>query len=218
MRINAINGYSNLYFQGRGNRVKNEHTASSNLYMSVPLAVAIAMSPNAVYSAQYSTNPVQNSQKTEQVVDNSPVRVVGEKEILTQDKDEFCRFIAYNTNDNAKDAELVGFNYNGYTKDGNIGVLNGVFQAICPEKTPDDKYIVTYEKIQDGSNSGEIKFCKVPVEFGNYLIGFGISKYNNNAIDIVSIADLKSTFGEDEVQNASDIINHISYIEYPAKY
>ena len=220
MKVSAINFSSvNIHNNIRNKNCENEQQNqyfdnSMSKLRSVPLAVIIAMSPlNTVAnnsSIQKQILPVE--QKTEH---SESVFVVGKKEITTENEEEFCRFIAYNTDKNLKNAELVGFNYNCYTEDGNIGIMTGIFQAICPEKTYDNKFIVTYEEIIDSKNTGEVKICFIPAEFGNYLLKFAGSKFNNGAIDTVSKSELKDIFGEDMVENIKDISNLISTVKYP---
>jgi len=219
MKVSAISfssksNYNNI--KTNTNRKENpndySYTPMSQL-KSVPLVVLVAMSPlNA--SATNSINAIE-APSIEQVVQDKPISVLGKKEITTKNEEEFCRFIAYNTDENSKNAEIIGFNYNCYTKDGNIGVMSGVFQSVCPDKTDDNKFIVTYEEIKNSQNTGEIKTCYIPEEFGQYLLKFANSKFNNNAIDIASKSDLQKAFGEDILENTKDISNCVSTIKYP---
>ncbi len=187
---------NNLQKNGN-NKEKTENYAQNPLVAlkSIPLATLIAFSPLNVSAANENSN-LPEVVKTEQT-DSLDVKpsVVGKKEITTSDGNEFCRFIAYNTDKATQDAELMGFNYNCYAKNGDIGVLKGVFQAICPDKV-DGKYLVTYEKIGDDNDSGVVKGCLLSEEFGNYLLKFANSRYNNGAIDIVSKDNLEKSFGK----------------------
>ncbi|MGN0031136.1 MAG: hypothetical protein ACI37Q_04190 [Candidatus Gastranaerophilaceae bacterium] len=219
MKVSAISFSS----KNHPNRVKNNNVENkySNQYSenpishlkSVPLVAIIAMSP---LNTSAINSSIQQTQQLEQTaLQNDTISVLGKKEITTKNEDEFCRFIAYNTDKNSKNAELMGFNYNCYTNDGNIGVMTGIFQSVCPDRTDNNEYLATYEEIINFKNTGEVKTCLIPEEFGDYLLKFAASRYNNNAIDIVSKKELQEVYGADVIENTEDIRNLVSTVKYP---
>jgi len=192
------------------NQSAPENSCSSNPLKTVPAALILAMCP-AVVPAQ----TPQISNDTTIVSEVSHVKVIGKKELKTDDGNEFCRFIAYNTDENTSNAELLGFNYNCYTDDGNIGVMSGTFQAICPVKTEDDKYLALYEEIVNSQNTGIVNPCLIPAKFGDYLVRFAKSRYNNDAVDIVSKELLEKEFGKDEINSVKNLNEQVTTVVYP---
>ena len=220
MKINAISfGAINSKSINLIKEKQNEQKSYSQNPMraqlkAVPLALMIAMSPLSS-SATKVQEPVKTEQATPVQTKDSDVKVFGQKELYTKDKTEFCRFISYSVDGDNKNLELVGFNYNCYTKDGGIGLLNGIFQAVSSEKTEDNKYLVTYEKITKDGNSGVVEACLVPEEFGNYLTKLANSKYNNNAIDVVPTSAFEQAFGPNVTENLPEIHEKIADVAYP---
>lgn len=218
MKVSAIS------FSSRKNypKVQNNNSKSTNLnkysnnpisqLKTVPLIAIIAMSPLNASAIKYTTQ--QTEQTTLTALQSDTISVLGKKEITTRSEDEFCRFIAYNTDKNSNDAELMGFNYNCYTNDNNIGIMTGIFQSICPDQTNNNKYIATYEEIINSKNTGEVKTCLIPEEFGNYLLKFASSRFNNNAIDIVSKKELQEAYGADVIEKIDDIRDLVSTVKY----
>lgn len=223
MKINAVTfGMRNNYNRGVVNSNRTETERRSQYFQNpvqeftkVPLAIIIAMSPLSVQAQQ---SAIQDSTvQKEAVVQDNPVKCIAKKEITTTDGNEFCRFLFYNTDENKKDVELLGFNFNCYTNEGNIGVMNGVFQAICPEKTADGRYLAAYEEIINSENTGIVKPCLVSGEFGDFLIKFANSKYNNNAVDITGKKDFEEAFGHDEIDKVRNLSDYVTTIIYPAE-
>jgi len=223
MKVNAIAfGMRNNYNHGTTGSSRIENPKRSQYYQNpmqeftkVPLAIIVAMSPLAVQAQQ---PVVQDSIIQEEMnVQNNPVKCISKNEITTMDGNEFCRFLFYNTDKNKKNAELLGFNYNCYTSTGNIGVMNGVFQTICPEKTANGRYLAAYEEIINSENTGIVKPCLVSGEFGEFLIKFANSKYNNNAIDIAEKKDFEEAFGRDNIKKTRNLSDYVTTIIYPAE-
>lgn len=220
MKINAISfGAINSKSINVIKEKQNEQKSYSQNPMmaqlkAVPLALMIAMSPLSS-SATKVQEPVTTEQATPVKAKDLDVKVFGQKELYTKDKTEFCRFISYSVDGNNRNVELVGFNYNCYTDDGGVGLLNGIFQAVSTEKTPDNQYLATYEQITKDGNTGVVETCLIPEEFGNYLIKFAKSKFNNNAIDVVPISAFKQAFGDDVVSKSPLINEQIADVAYP---
>ena len=213
----AIKAITPINFTSYSNRTQNTMPANSKRHSSstlktFPVVVLLATMPaKAADSIQPAGVYFPHVNKIEQVdQDKNDVDIINRT--IIRNKNEACRFTQYNTDNIHEDAEVLGFNYKVKRQDGSIGSLTGIFQAICPDKTDDNKYLVTYDPVLQKKENEGIKTCYIPEEFGNYIMRFINSGKNNGAIDVIDLEEFEEAFGKEIIANSPEIKNAIEKI------
>ena len=179
---------------------------SSGMAKKVPVIVLMAMSPLNLSSVEpYNPNYVPNN--IEMVQQGGNKNFIIERELHSGN--ESIRYMAVSTDDNEKDFEVFGFNYDN--KVGNKkGILAGRVVAVCETPRADGRYLMAYRQISNGQAEKDFKICYIPDVFGAYLNSYAQGWANNNAIGRLPRSEFDEYFGKANVKNAPLIKDRVT--------
>ena len=158
------------------------------------------------------SNNVKRNQQSKNDPFKSLILLASDTKTIGNEKYDFK---AYTADANSANYEVIGFDYSVNIKNGYIGNMKGAFQAICPTKASDGRYVVVYTLVKSDGTQVKNQICKVPSSIGNYLLQLAESPMNNNAIVPMSKKDLSSVFGTSGVNNAPKIDDAIKVYKHP---
>ncbi len=199
--VSGMENFNNIHFTSRKNKNDNppQTVESSNSTLAkVPLALLIAMSPVGA-NAQMEYPERMQDVKVEHF-DKKHVSVNRKAKILSDGQSMI--FTTLNNDKNKKNSEILGFKYR--ENDDKPEYKTGIIQAICKDKTYDDRYIITYRPTENDVPN-YVRLCTVPKKFGKHILKFAKSLQNNDAVNIGSIYDFEEAFGISNVDGACPI-------------
>lgn len=179
---------------------------SLSMAKKVSVIVLLAISPlNSSSVEPY--NPYYVLNNIEMVQQSESKRVL-QREL--HDGNESIRYVAFSNDNNEKDFEYFGFNYDN--KVGNKkGILAGRVVAVCETPRADGKYLMAYKQINnEGVAEKDFKICYIPDVFGAYLNSYAKGWANNGALGSVPKSEFEEYFGKANVKNAPLIKDRVT--------
>ena len=179
---------------------------SLSMAKKVSVIVLLAMSPlNSSSVEPYNPNYVPNN--IEMVQQRNGSKYLIERELKSGN--ESIRYMAVSQDNNDKDFEVFGFNYDN--KVGNKkGILAGRVVAVCETPRADGRYLMAYRQINNGQAEKDFKICYIPDVFGAYLNSYAKGWANNGALGSVPKSEFEEYFGVNNVKNAPLIKDRVT--------